>query len=318
MDPITHTLAGATMARTGLDRRTPLATAAILLGANAPDIDILTALGEANAMLACRRGWTHGPLAMLALPFVVAGLLLAWDRWIRRRRTPTALPADALALLQLAALGVFSHPALDWLNTYGIRLLMPFSGTWFRGDSLFIIDPWLWLIMVAGLLAVRRVQPDTARVGSFARASGFIALAYIAGMIVLSAIGRQLGQSAAEATGIRGITEVLYSPQPANPLAADLVVRTTDDYHPGTLDWLSDPRVTFTGMVIPRGDWNAPAVLRAREALAARNYLVWSQFPYVRVEVKGADTTVFFGDARYRAGLAGKLSGIEVRLSTER
>src|SRR3990170_3999351 len=119
MDPITHTLAGATMARAGLDRRTPLATAALLLGANAPDIDIITGFfGGENVTLACRRGWTHGPLAMLALPFAVAGILMVWDRWMRRRRAPRALPAEAMPLLQLAALGVFSHPALDWLNTY--------------------------------------------------------------------------------------------------------------------------------------------------------------------------------------------------------
>jgi hypothetical protein len=55
-------------------------------------------------------------------------------------------------------------------------------------------------------------------------------------------------------------------------------------------------------------------VRRSREVPAARNYLVWSQFPYVRLEVSGADTTVFFGDARYRAGLAGSLSGMSVTL----
>jgi hypothetical protein len=66
--------------------------------------------------------------------------------------------------------------------------------------------------------------------------------------------------------------------------------------------------------VIPRGDWNASIVQRAREVPAARNYLVWSQFPFVRLEVNGVDTTVFFGDARYRAGPAGNLSGMSVTL----
>ena len=47
-------------------------------------------------------------------------------------------------LLVLAYVGVISHPALDWLNVYGIRLLMPFSPRWFYGDALFIVDPWVW------------------------------------------------------------------------------------------------------------------------------------------------------------------------------
>lgn len=315
MDPITHTLAGATIARAGLDRRTPLATAALLLGANAPDIDIVTAfLHDENASLACRRGWTHGPLAWIALPFAVAGVLVVWDRWVRRRCDPTAAPVRSDALLYLAALGVFSHPALDWLNTYGIRLLMPFSETWFRGDSVFIVDPWLWLVMGTGLIIARRAQPNQSRVARFARTAGMLAIAYVAAMIGLSVQGKRLVRSAAETAGIAPITDVLYSPRPATPLAADVVVRTPDAYHPGALRWLSDPRVTFSGIVIPRGDWSASAVLRARETPAARNYLVWSQFPYVRVEAQGADTTVFFGDARYRAGPAGNLSGMSVRL----
>jgi inner membrane protein len=315
MDPITHTLAGATMARAGLDRRTPLATAALLIGANAPDIDIFTALGEANATLACRRGWTHGPLAMLALPFVVAGLLLAWDRYVRRRRSPSAPPVAGMALLQLSALGVFSHPALDWLNTYGIRLLMPFSDRWFRGDSVFIIDPWLWLALAVGLIVVRRARSTSASPWRVARISGTVALAYIAAMVALSVAGKRSGWKAAESTGITGITEVLYSPRPATPLKADLVVRTPDAYHPGSLAWqLSGAHVTFSGIVIPRGDWNTSVVRRAREVPAARNYLVWSQFPYVRLEVNGTDTTVFFGDARYRTLPAGNLGGMSVTL----
>ena len=40
-----------------------------------------------------------------------------------------------------------SHPFLDWLNTYGVRLLMPFSERWFYGDALFIVDPFLWIVL---------------------------------------------------------------------------------------------------------------------------------------------------------------------------
>ena len=34
---------------------------------------------------------------------------------------------------------------MDVLNSYGVRLLMPFSGRWFYGDALYIVDPWLYL-----------------------------------------------------------------------------------------------------------------------------------------------------------------------------
>lgn len=313
MDPVTHTLAGATLARAGLDRRTPLATATLMLAANAADIDIVTAFGGPNASLACRRGWTHGPLAWVVLPFLVAGLMMAWDRWVRRRRTPEAAPTVPGALLLVAAIGVLSHPMLDWLNTYGIRLLMPFSDTWFRGDSVFIIDPYLWIIFAAGLLMARRTRHvDTTRAWRLVRVSGSTAVGYIAVLIALSALGERLGRVAAGSHGIDDVREVLYSPRPANPLAADLVVRTGAAYHVGGIRWLASERVTFTGESIARGNWDDPVVQRARTVPAARNYLVWSQFPYVRVDIAGADTSVVFGDARYRMGLAGGLSGLRV------
>ena len=64
MDPITHTLAGAVMARAGLDERTPLAAATLMLAANAPDIDIFIMVAGPYDGLAFRRGWTHGPSAV--------------------------------------------------------------------------------------------------------------------------------------------------------------------------------------------------------------------------------------------------------------
>jgi len=155
VDPITHTMTGATLAAAGLRRATPLAAGTLMLAANAPDIDVLIYLvGNEYDALAFRRGWTHGPLALLALPFAVLGVALAWDRWVRRRRDPRATPARAGPLLALAALGVLTHPALDWLNNYGIRLLMPFSLRWFYGDAVFIIDPWIWLALGGALFPI--------------------------------------------------------------------------------------------------------------------------------------------------------------------
>jgi inner membrane protein len=145
MDPIAHTFTGAALAAAGLRRATPLATAALVIGANAPDVDVLTGFAGSYASLAMRRGWTHGVLAIVVLPFVVAALLLLWDRLRGRRVYRT--PARAGPLLGLAALAVLTHPTLDWLNNYGMRWLMPLDGRWFYGDALFIVDPWVWLAL---------------------------------------------------------------------------------------------------------------------------------------------------------------------------
>ena len=133
------------LAAAGLRRVTPLAATALFMGVNAPDVDIVSAFGADYGSLAFRRGVTHGVLALVLWPFVLTGVLLAWDRYVRLKRRPGAAPARAGPLLALTALAVLTHPTLDWLNNYGLRWLMPFDGTWFYGDALFVIDPWFWL-----------------------------------------------------------------------------------------------------------------------------------------------------------------------------
>lgn len=147
MDPLAHTFAGAALAAAGLRRLTPLAGAALVIGANVPDVDVLASFAGDYQSIALRRGWTHGVLALALWPFVLTAMLLAWDRFVRRPRDPSAVPARAGPLLGLAAIAVVTHPTLDWLNNYGLRWLMPFDGRWFYGDALFIIDPWVWLVL---------------------------------------------------------------------------------------------------------------------------------------------------------------------------
>lgn len=146
MEPLAHTLAGACLAESGLKRLTPLASSTLIIAANLPDVDGACYLHSADVAFALRRGWTHGILAIALLPLALTAVMLVVDR-VMARRHPERRRAKPLALLGLAALGVLSHPFLDWLNNYGVRLLMPFSERWFYGDTLFIVDPWLWLIL---------------------------------------------------------------------------------------------------------------------------------------------------------------------------
>lgn len=105
--------------------------------------------------MAFRRGITHGVPAMVILPFLVAGGVLAWDRWVRRRRDPRAPAAVPREVLLLAFLGVLVHTPLDWLNVYGARWWLPFDGAWSYGDAVFIVDPWLWLLLGSAAFLAR-------------------------------------------------------------------------------------------------------------------------------------------------------------------
>lgn len=150
MDNLTHSLVGALIGQAGLKRKTGLAMPALVIGANLPDVDAACFFWlEGVQHLGFRRGITHGPIAWVLLPLILAGVLWWFDRWqaSRGRRPEGRLPVHFGWLYALGFIACLSHPALDWLNSYGIRLLEPFSSRWFYGDTLFIIDVWLWALM---------------------------------------------------------------------------------------------------------------------------------------------------------------------------
>jgi inner membrane protein len=316
MDPITHTMAGAAMSRAGGDRLTPLATATLILAANAPDIDIYTVWTETSfGSIAFRRGWTHGPYFLTLLPLLITGIIVAWDRFLRRRRRPDATPVHAGWTFVLALIGTLSHPALDWLNTYGVRFLMPFSSTWFAGDSVFIIDPYWWLLLAAVLvLAKKGASLRTVRLAALAAA------AYPLALVALSRAGDEQAISAAERAGIAGLTDVMYQPSPANPFAAQLIGVTEDAYHMGSLRWIGGERVRWGDTVIAKGDWTSPLVRRAMQDADARDYLVWARYAWARIDTTatGEPVAVVFGDARFpEGGIAGGLGGLRVPITRE-
>lgn len=166
MDNGTHTLCGLALARMGGERLGPLATPTLVIAANLPDADVVGAASGGKPWYLCHhRGLTHALLG-LGLEAVLLGLFMAW---IGRRLPGRPAPRRLMAA---AALGLLSHLALDGLNTYGIRPWLPFDGTWYFGDTLFIADPWMWLILGAAacLGAPRPERTPTAAPDSLAKA----------------------------------------------------------------------------------------------------------------------------------------------------
>lgn len=165
MDNLTHSLIGAVLGQAGLKRKTGLGMPALIIAANLPDIDAPCVIYGVES-LTMRRGLTHGPIALIILPLLLAGLLILYDRWQMRRGTRPAAraPVNPGWLLALCTIGALTHPAFDWLNNYGIRLLEPFSSQWFYGDALFIVDPWLLVMLGGGIwLSRRREKAGAAR-----------------------------------------------------------------------------------------------------------------------------------------------------------
>ena len=278
MDNLTHGLVGAVLGQMGLKKKTGLAMPTLIIAANLPDIDAACAVYGIES-LSMRRGITHGPIALLLLPILLWALMLAFDRWQTRRGTrPTGrLPVHKGWLLALAVIGCLCHPALDWLNNYGVRLFEPFSSQWYYGDTLFIIDLWIWIALALSVwLSLRRERRGAANWRGPAWVGLSAVCAYIAANGLITREAERTAVAALQATGRHDVLAVA-SPPPLTFWKRDIFWRSGDrrgvgDFVPGVGGTL-DISGTSTGMD------DARIVSWAEADPAARAFLFWARMP---------------------------------------
>ncbi len=167
MDNVTHTLAGLVLAdallaarsrrgATPLSRRWQRGVAwSSALASNGPDLDLfLVGITEGKlGYLLHHRGHTH---TLVAAPLIGALLsLLAWAAVAGARGStdPRAGRGEGLRWMLTAGLTAsLLHLSMDLANNYGVHPLWPIYDGWFYGDVLFIVEPWLILVLLGGAL----------------------------------------------------------------------------------------------------------------------------------------------------------------------
>jgi inner membrane protein len=304
MDNITHSLVGWTLGQTGLKNRSRKGLAALILGANAPDIDVF--LGWAPwAPLATHRGWTHSFLGgVLVLPALTAGLLWLLDRWQVKHGDAfkSGLEMRFWWLLALAYIGCLTHPLLDWQTDYAIQLFSPFSDRWYHNDSLFIVDPWIWIALGLGIwLSRRREKSSAADWTKPAIAAAGAVLLYISINGALSALARQapsVDPPYAEPDAI------VASPPPAAFWRRSVIWRQDHNIVFGDYDpFHALLRLKDFGAPVPDG-MTDPLARRALMLPGMASFRRWSILPMARVSHQRCRTVIEFQDARF--GVPGK------------
>lgn len=293
MDNITHSLVGALLGQAGLKKKTGLAMPALIIGANLPDVDAACFFWlDGVEHLGFRRGITHGPIAWVVLPLILAGLLWSFDRWQagRGKRPEGRLPVNFKWLYLLSLVGCLTHPTLDWLNVYGIRLLEPFSSQWFYGDTLFIIDVWLWALLgFATWLSLRREKSG----GNWtcpARISLAVALAYIGVNWLITEYHSDMAQLHEPYPDI-----AIASPQPLTFWEREIIARNNDGVWISTAwngrDIGSGYRANIANLCqFPKADGLATGGSQSAA------FLFWSRAPFAE---RAADGSVILRDARF-------------------
>jgi inner membrane protein len=309
---LTHFLFGGVMARAGLNRTSALATATLVLAAEAADLDVVTELGGHASAFEHHRGITHTFVGVPGVAAVVVLVLYLWYRgWGRRRWQPGRPPPRWGVLFALACLAGLSHILLDFTNNYGVRPFEPFSCRWYAWDIVFIVEPVLWIILLGGLLLPSLFGPARGEAASQlqggrprGRASALAALLLVCAFWGFRDHQHRRALAALEAGAYGGEKPVRVSAYPyyVNPFRWHGVVETRDFYDSKTVNSrLAQVGAGDGAWLRPKPEQTAP-VLAAERSQVGRAYLSWAQYPIIETGRMGQPAPgylVRFYDVRF-------------------
>ena len=243
---------------------------------------------------------------MLVLPLLLWGTMLAFDRWQTKqgKRPEKRLPVHKGWLLALAYIGCLSHPLFDWFNSYGIRLLEPFSSQWFYGDTLFIIDIWLWAALFASVwVSRRRERTGKAHWRTPALISFAAICAYILANGLITGRAEQLTAEAVQKKFNVAPTLVVANPVPVQFWKRETLWRDDSHYGQGSYTMFDDVRIDNS----MRAHYMGVADKNAFEANVTRGspLLFWSRMPVAQIVDAGNKRTLKISDQRFTDPLVG-------------
>jgi len=308
-------LTGACMSRAGLNRKTGLATATLVLAAEASDLDVFWAIRGPVSGLQHHRGWTHSFVGVPVMAGLAVLVVWAWNRIFRQQRLdPTAwggrrLPIRWGVLYGIALLGPLSHILLDYTTAYGIRMFEPFSFKWVDWDTVSIVEPFMLIVLVLGLTLPALFGLIHEEIGArqplFRGRSGAIAaLVAVVLMWGVRDFYHRRAVAALESRIYQGRDALRVSafPYPWNPFVWHGVVETRNFYQTIQVDALRgeiDPQNRARTYYKPE---ETPVLEAAKKSYLGRVYLDWARYPLItieRIEDRDVAYRVRFIDLRY-------------------
>lgn len=271
MDNVTHSLTGLALARAGLNRFCPRATLLLILSANAPDLDIIGLREGAVRYLEVHRGYSHSlaglPIVALLVVLAVAGMYRQKLPWRRA--------------CGLCCIGVGSHLLLDWTNSYGVRLLLPFSSRWFHLDLNGLYDGCIMAALVFAALwphFARLVSREIGDRGPTGRGIAIAALIFLvlfdSGRAVLHQ--RAIAQLQARLYQDAAPIQTAALPQSFSPFQWTGIVETASAYRVINVNTLGDLDADAAIYYKPA---LSPAIQSAEATAPFRYFLYFARFP---------------------------------------
>ena len=155
MEPFTHAFTSVALARAGRPRLPRFGTAMLVVSGLAPDLDYASYVGGPNAFLHLHRSALHSVAGVVLLSCAIAGVFCLFDRKTSPKKnvaTISAVPLKFSAAFVVCLVGAAGHVFLDLASGVGVQLLWPFHTHWSAWDLVTDFDPWILILLVAGLL----------------------------------------------------------------------------------------------------------------------------------------------------------------------
>src|SRR5262245_20795532 len=283
----THTFVALAIAGTGVGKWAPRAAVTAVIASNFPDIDSIAGLWGTGAYLDHHRGITHSLIGVPVFALLLSAVMYFFS-------------GKFWATYAVALISMGTHPALDYLNSYGVRPLLPWSRKWFYGDAVDIIDPYLDLLLLIGILA--GAWSPRIRCGA-AWVSLILAVLYIGARVELH--GMALSRLKNQAAQISGVQTSAALPRMLTPQLWNGIIETDHSITQLPIDALRGPFPSGDRVIrLSRGP-SDEVVAHAANAPSAAALLRFARFPITRVEQLSSEYRVTFFDFRfYRQGTA--------------
>jgi len=274
MDSLSHALIG--MAIAGLSGHPlsfydPIYLAAVL-GAQAPDFDIIAQVKGNFSYLRQHRAFSHSIPGLILWSIVISsGLFIIMPQ------------TTLLSLLGWSFAGSLSHILIDYFNTHGAAILWPFRKERKSLQLLNVFDP----ILLVLLLSIYMLDFTMLTLSCI---TFFILISYIAFRIILRRKGKkQLCQ--------RDILQITVMPSLKHIFFWDFVIETKDSYLVGQVGAISPILKVHADLAKPKDISNFTQ--QAQKTLIGDFFATFTPFIYFEEEKSTHSISVTIYDLRY-------------------
>ena len=273
------------------------------LAAEAPDLDIFWQFKDRISYFAHHRGFTHSFVGLLFMSALTVAVMYGFWRLRGRKTNIPDLPPRWGLLFVFAYIAGLSHILLDFTNNYGVRPFWPFWEKWYSWDIVFIVEPALYIILIAALVLPaifsRHQRPPRGQVAAV------LALVCVA---ILYTVRDYEHREALQA--VSAVAFDSGSKPPETPLRASVYPYPWSLTHWFTVaempTFFADTDIDSRSGVLNRDllefyatPQETPATLAAKQTYLGRVFLDWARYPVLATSAEGDDAILRFRDLRF-------------------